>query len=139
MTKTILIVEKNKEIAEKNKSIIEHAGFKAITAWTAEKALAIINSKNRPDLVVTEVILEKEDSGFVLSYKIKSNPETAHIPVLILTDVNNLGVDYNFDLKTDEARTWLKADRFYNKPIRPVDFIARIRKRLGMSASEQAH
>lgn len=136
MSANILIVEKDLEVAEKNKCIIETAGFKAIHCQTASAALEIIMSNKAPDLVITEILLEKEDSGFVLCHKIKSNPKTKHIPIIILTEVNTLGIAYNFDLKTEEARRWIKADRFYDKPIRPVDFIARIRRRLGMTAVE---
>ena len=77
----------------------------------AEKALAAA----KYDLVITDLVMEKADSGFSLAFHIKKDaPETK---VIIATDVNGRhGVEFSVD--TEAERAWIKADAFLDKPYR---------------------
>ncbi|MBQ3388197.1 MAG: response regulator [Thermoguttaceae bacterium] len=77
----------------------------------AEKALAAA----KYDLVITDLVMEKADSGFSLAFHIKKDaPETK---VIIATDVNSRhGVKFSVD--TEAERAWIKADAFLDKPYR---------------------
>ena len=77
----------------------------------AEKALAAA----KYDLVITDLVMEKADSGFSLAFHIKKDaPETK---VVIATDVNSRhGVKFSVD--TEAERAWIKADAFLDKPYR---------------------
>lgn len=77
----------------------------------AEKALAAA----KYDLVITDLVMEKADSGFSLAFHIKQDaPETK---VVIATDVNSRhGVKFSVD--TEAERAWIKADAFLDKPYR---------------------
>ena len=77
----------------------------------AEKALAAA----KYDLVITDLVMEKADSGFSLAFHVKKDsPETK---VVIATDVNSRhGVKFSVD--TEAERAWIKADAFLDKPYR---------------------
>ena len=77
----------------------------------AEKALAAA----KYDLVITDLVMEKADSGFSLAFHVKKDaPETK---VIIATDVNSRhGVKFSVD--TEAERAWIKADAFLDKPYR---------------------
>ena len=67
------------------------------------------------NLVLTDLMMEKGDSGFTLAYHIKeAKPETK---VIIISDVNSRH-GLNFSVNTDAEKMWIKADVFMNKPIR---------------------
>ena len=77
----------------------------------AEKALAA----DKYDIVITDLVMEKADSGFSLAFHIKKDaPETK---VIIATDVNSRhGVKFSVD--SEDERAWIKADAFLDKPYR---------------------
>ena len=77
----------------------------------AEEALAA----DKYDIVITDLVMEKADSGFSLAFHIKKDkPETK---VILATDVNSRhGVEFSVD--SEAERAWIKADAFLNKPYR---------------------
>ena len=57
--------------------------YHVLTAKNGKEGLSLI-LKERPDLVISDIIMEAMD-GVALCRKIKSNVDTAHIPVILLT------------------------------------------------------
>ena len=49
-----------------------------------EKALEIINGAQKPDLILLDIMMPKMD-GIEVCRRVKSNPETQHIPIIFLT------------------------------------------------------
>jgi DNA-binding response OmpR family regulator len=126
MTKNILLVDTDKENLKENAAYLKESGFEVKTANSAKEALDLIDVK-KPDLVVTEVMLEHVDSGFSLCFNIKKKfPE---MPVFILSDVVKKS-GLNFNLKTHEQSNWIKADKFFDKPINPASLACYISKQL---------
>ena len=68
-----------------------------------------------PDLAILDLMMEEEDSGFILAYRIKQcRPE---IPVIIATAVAaERGI--SFDLSSQGSSTWIKADHYLEKGYR---------------------
>ena len=57
----------------------------------------------KPDLVITDLMMTSLDSGFLFARAIKEDPRYADIPVIIATSVSSaLGLD--FRPRTDEER-----------------------------------
>ena len=78
----ILIVEDNKELREHLKNEL-HDYYEIIEAVNGEEGLRKV-LKHYPDLVISDVMMPKMD-GFELCKRIKSEFETCHIPVVLLT------------------------------------------------------
>ena len=70
MDKTVLLVDNDQEFIEINKKALENEGFKVEFANNSKDALTKI-LETKPDLVLTEIMLENSDSGFSLCYSIK--------------------------------------------------------------------
>ena len=111
---TILIVDDDMDYLFQTKIKLEQMGFKIITA-DGQREAELILEKTRPDLAILDLMMENEDSGFILSYKIKKKyPGT---PVIILTAVAaETGI--TFDIQDENNRKWIKADLFLDKGIR---------------------
>ncbi len=122
---TILVVDQGDQLAAE-RAMLQGVGFTVLTADSAEQGLAITREK-RPDLVLSEVMLEKPDAGFVLGYRIKHDPELAAIPVVLLSSVFTK-TGYVFDLSSPEARQWIKADAYIERPITGERLEARLRQ-----------
>ena len=85
MNKKILIVEDEASLLYALQSQLSVEGFKTLAAPDGETALSLI-LKERPDLIVLDIILPKID-GWTLLKKIKSSKATKNIPVIIISNL----------------------------------------------------
>lgn len=130
---TILLVDDDPDYLESNRLALESQGFIVHTAETEEDALEMA-SNLKPDAAVLDVIMEKPDSGFQLSRKIRENEANRAMPIVLLTALNEVnrdnGIAYRF---TDQDRDehWLPVDRVLNKPVPPDKLAAIMRELIG--------
>ena len=76
-------------------------------------------------------MMENEDSGFILCYKMKKKyPE---VPIIIATGVA-AETGLSFDLNDENNRKWIKADTFLEKGIRSEKLKLEIDKLLKVKA-----
>ncbi|EKE02266.1 MAG: Response regulator SaeR [uncultured bacterium] len=124
MEKTVLLVDKDEEFLEINRQELVAQGFKVALANSAKEAMEKFNSV-KPDLVITEIMLENVDAGFSLAYSMKK--EKPEIPIIILSDiVRKTGIV--FDLNSKEEKDWIKADEFINKPVNASSLVCRVKR-----------
>jgi DNA-binding response OmpR family regulator len=89
--KKILIIEDDQSLQSALVEIIQQEGFETESAFDGEEGLAKARSFG-PDLILLDIILPKKD-GFELLSEIKKDEATKNIPVLVLTnleEVNNI-------------------------------------------------
>jgi DNA-binding NtrC family response regulator len=124
--KTILIVDDDSDYLFQLKLNVERMGFLVITADSQREAEKIID-KTRPDLAILDLMMENEDSGFILSYKIKR--KYPDLPIIIATAVTaETGI--NFEVREELDKRWIKADTFLEKGLRPDQLQREINKLL---------
>ena len=132
---TILLVDDDPDVLEQISLTLSAKGYRVTTAASqheAEEALLGV----QPDLAICDLMLEHMDSGFVLCHTIKKlYPET---PVILLTAVTaQTGVA--FDAQSAEARSWIKADKILDKPVRPEQLAAEVSRLLRTPCECHAH
>ena len=126
MKKCILIVDDDLDYLFQMKVKVEQFGFKVITAESQKEGEEIIES-SKPDLAIVDLMMENEDSGFILSHKMKIKyPE---LPIIIATAVS-AETGMSFDVRSDGDRQWIKADLFLDKGIRTDQLHREINKLL---------
>lgn len=79
----ILIVDDNPAITDILARMVRHEGLEAFEAHSGEEALAVIR-REHPDLVFLDILMEPMDGWETLS-RIKQDPGTADIPVMMIT------------------------------------------------------
>lgn len=102
--------------------------YEVLTAMNGEEALRKVNEES-PDLVLLDVMMPGMD-GFEVCTKIKEDPASAHIPVVMVTALTDV---------QDKVRGLESgADDFLSKPINDTALMARVRSliRLKMSTDE---
>lgn len=80
------------------------------TAADGEEAMAKITAE-RPDLIVLDVMLTYPSEGYDLAAILKKNPETADIPIIMLTGVNRV-----FEIRSRLEKSWVEVEGFHTKP-----------------------
>lgn len=81
----ILIIEDDSFISDMYKLKLEAEGFQVEVAQDGQQGLEKLN-KNKPDLVLLDVVMPKMD-GFAVLGNIKGDPEVQNVPVVLLTNL----------------------------------------------------
>lgn len=124
--KTILVVDDDADYRLQIETLLCQRGFKVITAPGQQQAIDLLDDST-PDLAVVDLMMEHDDSGFIVSHHIKR--KDASIPVILLTGLTSeTGIEIDAD--TDEERSWVKADVVLDKPIRIEQLIREINRLL---------
>jgi DNA-binding response OmpR family regulator len=112
--KTIFIVDDDQDYLFQLKLKVEKFGFNVITAESQAEAEEIIKD-TKPDLAIYDLMMEHDDSGFILSYKTKN--KYPDVPIIIATSVaSETGISFGLD--TNAEQKWIKADLYLEKGIR---------------------
>lgn len=83
----VLIIEDDKDLAELIDEFLSERGYRVTVTSTAEAGLASLRS-NFPDLLICDLMLPG-DSGFRVMRKIRSNPETSALPLIVVTALSS--------------------------------------------------
>jgi DNA-binding response OmpR family regulator len=92
MSKKILFIEDETALQKAFGSILKDKGYEVVSALDGETGLKLAKEQ-KPDLILLDVILPKIH-GFEVLKKLKEEKETQQIPVIILTnleDMENVG------------------------------------------------
>lgn len=84
---TLLIIDDDRMLAELIKAVVEGNSYRALTAATAVEGLREA-TRHKPDLILLDLCLPQM-SGLGLLRKLKNSPELAHIPVVVLTGIDD--------------------------------------------------
>jgi CheY-like chemotaxis protein len=119
-TPTVYFIDDSATMREVIKIAFRRENINVITCADAASALAQFE-QNRPDVVITDVIMPDQD-GYSVCSQIKQHPEFSHTPVVLMSGVVNKSV-------ADKAVS-VKADELIRKPFQPQELIARVKSLL---------
>jgi two-component system alkaline phosphatase synthesis response regulator PhoP len=127
MPKKILIVDDDPDFVESNKQLLEANGYQVVSASNGGEGLALAK-KEKPDLMILDVMMATNTEGFEVSRKIPETPELRNMPVLLVTGIRRaLHLPFGFE----PDKTWLPVDSVFEKPIDPAVLLQEIKKRIG--------
>ena len=106
---TVLLIEDDDASQYVYGTVLAHRGYAVVSARTGLRALELLNGP-LPDVVVLDIGLPGVD-GFEILARIREDPRTARLPVLIVTV-------HVFDADQARARA-AGCDLFLKKPLQP--------------------
>ena len=83
MPKRVIVVDDDKEIREIITFVLTRNGFEVTSASNGQQLHAML-VQFIPDLIILDVMMPGED-GYQICNTLRSNPQTRHIPVIIMT------------------------------------------------------
>jgi CheY-like chemotaxis protein len=89
---TVLVIDDESDVRDLVQRFLAREGFRVVTAAGAEEGLARAREV-RPDAITLDVLMPGMDGWAALS-ALKSSPETADIPVVMLTFVDDRNLGY---------------------------------------------
>jgi CheY-like chemotaxis protein len=81
----ILLIDDSRAILRENERVLHKAGYEVVCADDGESALKLAREQH-PDLILLDMILPKMSGPEVLR-QLKTNSETAEIPVVVLSSL----------------------------------------------------
>jgi CheY-like chemotaxis protein len=119
-TPVILVVDDNQQNLELLQAYLEDLDCTTVPAHNGQEALEII-AKDPPDLILLDVMMPRM-SGFEVCRRIKNDPKTSDIPVIMVTALNEFGdIERGIDSGTDD---------FLSKPVNKLELLTRVRTML---------
>ena len=116
----ILLVDDNQQNLELIQAYLEALPVEITTARDGVEAIESIN-QDPPDLVLLDVMMPRM-SGFEVCQKLKTNPDTRDIVVIMVTALHEVA-DYE---RAVESGT----DDFLSKPVNKLELLTRVRSLL---------
>jgi len=114
----VLIAEDSPTQALKLQMILEEHGYEVLAGRNGKEAINLIDNKNLPDIIITDIVMPEMD-GYEFCSKIKASEKTRDIPVILLTQLS----DPNDVIKGLQSG----ADNFISKPYSEEFLFERIR------------
>ena len=116
----VLVVDDNQQNLELLLAYLEDVDCRTISASDGEEALEVVRN-DLPDIMLLDVMMPKM-SGFEVCRRVKNDPNTADIPVIMVTALNELGdIERAINSGTDD---------FLSKPINKWELLTRVKTML---------
>jgi CheY-like chemotaxis protein len=125
----ILLVDDDLDFITMNKAVLEHNNYQVIVAHNGKEGLEKAFAE-KPDLIILDLMMESLDTGFAVARALKTNEATQKTPIIMLTAVTH-ETGFKFGLEGDEEREWIRADEYLDKPVKPVELLAKIQSYVG--------
>jgi len=113
----ILIVDDQPEVRELVEITLRSKNFQILQAMNGENAINIAR-KEKPDLIIMDIMMPGKIDGIEATRILKNDPETKEILIIILTAKGQAG-DVEKGYKAG-------ADDYFIKPFSPLDLIKKI-------------
>lgn len=120
--KKILVVDDQLQVRELVEVTLRGGDYNVIQASSGEEAVETVK-KEKPDLVIMDIMMPGGMDGLEATKIIKNNPETKNCKVIMLTAKGQ-----DDDIKMGEEAG---ADGYFIKPFSPLELISKIEAELG--------
>jgi two-component system, OmpR family, alkaline phosphatase synthesis response regulator PhoP len=117
---SILLVDDNLQNLELMQAYLESLPCRLMTAVDGVEAVRTID-RDPPDLMLLDIMMPRM-SGFEVCQKVKSNPATRDIVIIMVTALHEVG-DY-------ERAVECGTDDFLAKPVNKIELLTRVRSLL---------
>ena len=119
----ILLVDDNLQNLELLVEYLDALGCNVGTATDGVKALDKVKAE-KFDLILLDIMMPRM-SGFEVCRKLKADPETRDIPIIMVTALNELGdIERGVEYGTDD---------FISKPVNRLELLTRVKSLLRVS------
>ena len=116
----VLVVDDNEQNLELLLAYLEDVDCKTISASNGIEAIEIARQQ-QVDLILLDVMMPKM-SGFEVCRRLKGDPTTADIPIIMVTALNEMGdIERAIDSGTDD---------FLSKPVNKWELLTRVKTML---------
>lgn len=113
--KKILVIDDDIDLVEAVTNLLESRNYKVVSANDGDEGFALA-LKEKPDLMLLDVMMTNKTEGFSVARKIQDNEETRNIPIIMVTGIRK---DMNLPFSIQPDSEWLPVKCILEKPVKP--------------------
>jgi DNA-binding response OmpR family regulator len=122
--KHILLIEDDPNMHDAVKMILEPEGYRVTCCSTGPEGLETLR-RERPDLLLLDIMLATPSEGFHVAYEIKRDDLLKDTPIIMISSIGHtMGMDYAKELGSE----YMPAEQFLEKPIDAATLRAAVKK-----------
>lgn len=121
----ILVIDDDDDFVQSLRALLEHEGYRVLHAPDGHEGV-LQARRNRPDLIVVDVMMQERTEGFFVVQELRRVPELLRSPIFVVSAVYARTPE--FDVPPTPG--WLAHDGFFPKPIDPDALLAAVRSAL---------
>lgn len=135
----VLLVDDDRDLVHVLKLVLEGRGYAVVSVYEAKEAIAVVD-RERPDLIVLDVMMPDATEGFHVVWNVRrrTEPYFQHVPIIILTAIHQkteLRFYPDSGDGTYSAGEYLPVQGFVDKPVEPDQLLAEVERVLAVSRS----
>lgn len=123
--KKILVVDDDSDYQMVCETILKTAGYQVTQALNGSQAIASLE-RDRPDLILLDVMMSTVLEGVEVSKFIKSDPNLKDVPIIMISSITTS--DYAGAFPDDER---IPIDAWITKPIQPDVLLKTVQRFVG--------
>lgn len=124
LMKRVLLVDDDDDILTQLELVIGKE-YLVTTAMSGSECLASV-AQEKPDIIVLDVIMDNMGDGLETAKTLKESPDTAAIPVIMLTSVNE-----SYDFRAQVGDDYYPKNKWLDKPVKPEAVLKEIKLLIG--------
>jgi CheY-like chemotaxis protein len=123
----ILVVDDDNAFVESVTAVLEGDGHTITAAHNGADGFRMAK-KDKPDLMILDVMMTNDSEGFEVARKLHEDAETKNMPVVMITGIRKAkGLPFGFEPDAD----WLPVNAVLEKPVKPEVLLKKIKETLG--------
>jgi len=126
--KRVYIVDDDRDIVEYISLILKQAEYEIGCQYDDTNLVENVETFG-PDAIILDVMFpEDESAGFKLARALRASEVVGHIPILMLSAINERGIYPGRFSNHDRDDSLMPVDAFVEKPISPDELVAKVSK-----------
>lgn len=121
--KKILLIDDDPDFVEAVRVIVKNGGYDVKVAYDGAEGLEAV-AQDKPDLIILDVMMPVMN-GHEACAKLKADPQTAKIPIILLTAVADRVTTSTY---THRDMLESEAEDYMPKPVEPVELLGLVQQ-----------
>jgi CheY-like chemotaxis protein len=119
--KSVLVVDDDEDVLAFVTSVLSKH-YRVVPAFSGRECMEALG-RERPDAILLDVIMTHLSDGFDCLRRIKEDPATKAIPVIMMTSVSEV-----YDYRSQIEESFFPHDRWLDKPVKPEVLLETLRE-----------
>jgi CheY-like chemotaxis protein len=124
MKNKILVVDDDADFVDATTTLLEAKGYSVVSAANGEEGYQKAKCE-KPHCMLLDVMMAHDSEGFDVARKLKEDPATKDIPVIMITGIR-AAKSLPFGFEPDED--WLPVKLVLEKPVKPDDLLKNVKE-----------
>lgn len=124
----IVVIDDDPDLLQFHRIVLGNAGYRVECFFTASDASGFLE-KEVPQLIITDLMMERLDAGFAFAASVKASPRLAGVPVILITAAESQR-GFDFAPRGPEDLAAMCVDAYLAKPLSPSILLAKVQELL---------